>query len=310
MKAVGVGHSCLDRICTVENYPREDDSTHITSISIQGGGAVATALVALSRLGVPSSFIGNGGFDRVTDQIEELFHSDGVDTSCLMRRKDAHGLESFVMVNRENGSRTKFPERDTNPPIEWNEALEKEIASADVLHLDGTGWENAVKAVEIAKRHGVTVSLDGCSMQKDNEKNRILASSSDILIMNRKYPLRVSGKESYEEALIEMATWGPKIVIATLGEKGSLAVVDGVVKAYPAFTSLPVVDTTGCGDVFHGAFLSALLKGKDTEEAIFFASAASALKATEKGGRKGIPTWERVTEFLENSWKQQKGETI
>ena len=214
------------------------------------------------------------------------------------------------MVNRENGSRTKFPERDTNPPIEWNEALEKEIASADVLHLDGTGWENAVKAAEIAKRHGITVSLDGCSMQKDDEKNRILASSSDILIMNRKYPLRVSGKESYEEALLEMATWGPKIVIATLGEKGSLAVVDGVVKAYPAFTSLPVVDTTGCGDVFHGAFLSALLKGKDTEEAIFFASAASALKATEKGGRKGIPTWERVTEFLENSWKQQKGETI
>ena len=125
-KVVGVGHSCLDKICSVENYPREDDSTHITSIFTQGGGAVATALVALSRLGVSASFIGNGGFDGVTDEIERLFTTEGVDTSHLYRRSDSHGLESFVMVNPRNGSRTKFPQRDTNPSIEWNDKNEKD----------------------------------------------------------------------------------------------------------------------------------------------------------------------------------------
>ena len=294
---VGVGHSCLDKICTVEHYPREDDSTHITSILTQGGGAVATALVALSRLGVPSLFIGNGGFDGVTDEIEKLFVSDGVECK-IIRREDSHGLESFVMVNPENGSRTKFPQRDTNPPIEWDSELEKVIGDADILHLDGTNWENAYNAMKIAKKSGVTVSLDGCSMQKDNEKNKLLASSADILIMNKKYPLRVSGKDNYEDALLTMATWGPKIVVATLGDQGSIAVKDGKIVRYGIYKEENVVDTTGCGDVFHGAFLSAWLERKDLDWAIRFASITSSLKTRKLGGRAGIPNRDKVLEII------------
>lgn len=294
----GVGHSCLDRVCIVENYPKEDDSTHITSIDIQGGGAVATALVASSRLGKKSVFIGNIGSDYVSKEIVSLFKKDGVDTSFMIERADSWGLESFVMVNPLNGSRTKFPERDFNPPIEWNEKLEKVIGSSRVLHLDGTNWTNAVRASEIAHKNGVIVSLDGCSMQSDNEKNKILASQADILIMNKKYPLRVSGKSSYEEALLEMKSWGPKVVMCTLGEEGSLAVIGGKVKKFKAYKANAVVDTTGCGDVFHGSFLSAYLDGMDTEEAIYFASASSALKCEKKGGRAGIRTKEEVLSFM------------
>ena len=297
-RVVGVGHSCLDKICTVENYPREDDSTHITSIFTQGGGAVATALVALSRLGVSASFIGNGGFDGVTDEIEKLFVADGVDISHLMRREDSHGLESFVMVNPQNGSRTKFPQKDTNPPIFWDKELENTIGEADILHLDGTNWNNAYSALMLAKKHGVTVSLDGCSMQKDNEKNKTLASLCDILIMNSKYPLKVSGKDNYEEALLEMGTWGPKIVIATLGDKGSLVVKDGKIVRYGIYKQDKTLDTTGCGDVFHGAFLAAWLEKKDLDYAIRFASATSSLKTRKLGGRAGIPTKNEVLELM------------
>lgn len=295
---VGVGHSCLDRVCTVENYPREDESTHITSIDIQGGGAVATALVALSRLGKKTAFIGNIGSDYVSAEIKSLFESDGVDTSYMVEREDSFGLESFVMVNPENGSRTKFPERDVNPPLKWDERLEDAIASASILHLDGTNWTNAMNAAKIAHERGTLVSLDGCSMQLDNEKNKALARQADILIMNKKYPLRVSEKASYEEALLEMSTWGPKIVMCTLGEKGSMAVIDGKIRTFGTFTPKCVVDTTGCGDVFHGSFLTAYLDGMDTEDAILFASASSALKCEEKGGRKGIRTKGEVLDYL------------
>ena len=251
-------------------------------------------------MGVSSCFIGNGGYDGVTDEIEKLFLSDGVDTTYLMRREDSHGLESFVMVNPQSGSRTKFPQRDTNPPIEWNEELESVIESADVLHLDGTNWENAYSAIKIAKKHGVTVSLDGCSMQKDNEKNIRLASLADILIMNSKYPLRVTGMDNYIDALLEISTWGPKIVAATLGDKGSLVVKEGKVIPYGAYKEENVVDTTGCGDVFHGAFISAWLESKDLDYAIRFASATSSLKTRKLGGRAGIPKREEVLGLIGN----------
>ena len=295
---VGVGHSCLDRLCIVENYPKEDDSTHIVSTSVQGGGAVATALVAASRLGIGAAFIGNIGNDEVSDRIVGFFEADGVSTALMSRRSDCHGLESFVMVNPANGSRTKFPQKDENPPIEWNNKSEAAIKEAKVLHLDGTNYANAVKAASIAKSCGVTVSLDGCSMQEDNRKNRELASLSDILIMNRKYPLKVSGELSYDEALLKIASWGPKIVVCTLGEQGSLAVIGGKVCRFEPYRPKKVVDTTGCGDVYHGAFLCAYVLGMDVGRAIVFAGIAAGLKCEKLGGRAGIPTRAEVSALI------------
>jgi len=297
---VGVGHSCLDQVCVVEHYPTENDSTHITSISVQGGGAVATACVAASRLGCTTTFIGNIGYDRTSDTILALFADDGVDTSLTIRRIDCFGLQSFVMTNPATGSRTKFPQRDTNPVIDWTDKLVKQIKNAKVVHLDGTNWMNAYKAAEIAKDAGVLVSLDGCSMQQDNEKNKALASMADILIMNQKYPLRVSGKETIEEALLEMAGWGPQLVVSTLGEAGSLAVVDGSLIAIEAFPILPIIDTTGAGDVFHGTFIAGYLDGLQTFEALQFASAAAALKCKMVGGRAGIPTKSEIFSLMKN----------
>ena len=300
LQIAGVGHSCLDRLCTIESYPREDDSTHITSIAVQGGGAVATALVAASRLGASTAWIGNAGTDIISSEILRLLEADGVSTAYAARRPDASGLESFVMVNPQNGSRTKFPERDVNPPIEWTEELSAAVRSADILHLDGTNWVNAFNAASIARDAGVVVSLDGCSMQADNERNRKLASMADILIMNRKYPLRVSGLPSYPEALLEMASWGPRIVMCTLGDEGVLAVIDGRVESFPAF-EVKAVDTTGAGDVFHGAFLRGYLDGMDLRSCIRFSSAVAALKCTKIGGRSGIPTMEEALAFMERS---------
>jgi len=301
-QVVGVGHSCLDHICAIEEYPAEDGSTHITSISLQGGGAVATALVAVSRLGVSAGFVGIAGNDMISDEIVHLFAIDHVSTDFLVRRKEAVGLESFVMVNPHTGTRTKFPQRDCSQDILWNEGVCDAIRHAQVLHLDGTQYSNAVHAAQIAKKAGVTVSLDGCSMQQDNDKNKQLASMADILIMNKKYPLRVSGKDTYEDALLEIATWGPKTIICTLGERGCLAVVENKVKGFPAFT-VPAIDTTGAGDVFHGAFLTGMLDGLSLEEDIRFASAVSAIKCMHAGGRSGIPTKAEALRFMnERLW--------
>lgn len=294
---VGVGHNCIDRLCLVEDYPKEDGSTHITQIQVQGGGAVATALVCASRLGKKTAMLGPIGTDSVSGEIVGLLEKDGVDCAHLNVLPGISGLQSFVMINPANGSRTKFPQRDNLPDLEWTEENRAVIQSARLLHLDGTNNANALAAARIAKEKGIIVSLDGCSMREDNAKNVALAEMADILIMNAKYPLRVTGLENYDAALLEMAGWGPKIVMCTLGDRGCKAVIEGRVENFPAFP-VKAVDTTGAGDVFHGAFLCAYLDGMDLRTAIRFASATAALKCTKIGGRSGIPTNEEVRKFL------------
>ena len=295
----GVGYSCVDIICTVEDFPVEDSSTHVTGREIQGGGAVATALVAASRLGSKCAFIGNLGNDTMADDVYRLFEVDGVNTDYLVRRPDCFTLESIIMVNPANGSRTKFPQRDFNPPVDWSSDLKEVLGNSMVLHLDGTHYENAVNAARIAREQGVLVSLDGCSMQKDNEKNRYLATLADILIMNSKYPLRVSGCSDYDEALMEISSWGRKKVVGcTLGEKGSKFVIDGKVVDFPSYRPHKVIDTTGCGDVFHGAFLNAFVSGMDLNTCIRFASATASFKCAAPGGRAGIPDRDTVLKMI------------
>lgn len=297
---VGVGHNCLDHICMVEAYPPEDGSTHITSIQIDGGGAVATALAAAARLGVPSQMIGDLGDDTAGHEILRLLERDGVDTGCIRLLRGERSSVSYVMVDPACGSRTKFPYPDALPPLAWDEPRRCAVQSARVLHLDGTKYDNALSAAQLARSAGVTVSLDGCHMEADNEKNRALAAAADILIMNAKYPTRITGREDYGAALLEISKWGPKIVIGTRGAEGCFAVLDGVVRHFPAYP-VRAMDTTGAGDVFHGAFLASWVDGTDTETCIRFASAAAALKCMKPGGRAGIPNRGEVLSFLRDA---------
>ena len=295
----GVGHCCQDHICTVEQYPPEDGSTHILSIDdSQGGGAVATALAAASRLGAKACLLARLGDDSTGDKILRGLAADGVDVALVSRVPGGRSSASYVMVNPETGSRTKFPYRDNLPPITFSAAERRAIAGADALHLDGTRYENALNAAKIAREAGTLVSLDGCSRQADNRLNLELAAMADILVMNAAYPFRVSGLDDREEALRFMAALGtPRVVMMTAGADGVYAVAGGKVHHYPAF-QVRAVDTTGAGDVFHGAFLTRWLETEDTEESIRFAQAAAALKCLRPGGRAGIPDRGQLTAFL------------
>ncbi len=290
---VGVGHCCQDFLCTVDYYPPEDGSTHITQITSQGGGAVATAMVAAARLGIDTAYIGNLGNDEIGDAIIAEFRREYVDISCISRSPDVQSLCSYVMINKQNGTRTKFPYRCQIPPIVWDMHKKDMIRNSKILHLDGTHYENALNAALLAKEYGVTISIDGCSRQQDNQKNKELASLADILIMNAIYPMAVSEKTDIKDALLEISTWGPKIVLSTAGSSGVYAVIDGQVYHYKACKT-NVVDTTGAGDVFHGAFLAAYLKGKDLVECIGVAQYTAAKKCEQIGGRTGIPDWQTV----------------
>ena len=296
---IGIGHCCQDSICTIESYPPEDGSTHILSIDdTQGGGAVATAMVAAARLGVKTAIIANLGDDETGGKIQSGFESYGVDTECIQLIPGGRSSSSVVMVDPAHGSRTKFPFRDNLPPIDFTPQKQEAISQSSILHLDGTNYGNALAAARIARENGVTISLDGCSRQKENALNLQLAEMADILITNAVYPQAVTGCETREEALMQLAGLGhKKAVMTTLGSEGVMAVIDGCIVRFPAFC-VAAVDTTGAGDVFHGAFLTAWLEGRRTEECIRFAAAVAALKCQKPGGRSGIPTRAETEAFL------------
>ena len=296
---IGIGHCCQDSICVVEAYPPEDGSTHILSIDdSQGGGAVATALAAAARLGVSCAMMAHLGDDAIGDQIEAGFAQYGVDTGLIRRVPGGRSSSSIVMVHPETGSRTKFPFRDALPPLDFDEEQRDAIRRARILHLDGTRYENALRAAEIAHEAGVTVSLDGCSRQKDNSLNLRLAALADILIMNAVYPMAVSRRSDIESALWFMAGLSEKkAVVTTAGAEGCFALIDGKMEHFPAFP-VQAADTTGAGDVFHGAFLAKWLETEDIRACIRFASAVSAMKCLKPGGRSGIPTRREAEAFL------------
>lgn len=293
----GVGAAVLDHINLIEYYPNEDGSTHITKIIDQGGGACATAIVAANRLGMHGQMIASIGDDEIGKAILRGLDQEQIDTTMVEIIPGANSPHSEIMVNPETGTRTKFVCNNTLPPIEWTKDQADLIKNSDILHVDGTRYDNAMAAIIIARENGILVSVDGCHMEEDRELNRAMACMSDILIMNARYPKLVAKTETTEEALAYFASQGPKIVISTQGTKGCLAWIDGKVEVFPAY-SVKAVDSTGAGDVFHGAFLASYAQEGDVRRAIRYASIAAALKCTQIGGRAGIPSDEEIRSYL------------
>lgn len=293
----GVGAAVLDYLNLIEAYPQEEGSTHITQIIRQGGGACATAVVAAKRLGMYGQMIASVGDDEIGKEILDGLDNEGIDTTMIEVVPGGTSPHSEIMVNPETGTRTKFVCSNTLPPIEWNEDQIAVIKNSDILHVDGTRYDNAMAAIEIAKQNHIMVSVDGRHMEKDLEKNRKMAEQADILIMSAPYSRMVSGTGAAEDGLAYFADRGPKVLISTQGTHGCLAWIDGHVEVFPGY-SVKAVDSTGAGDVFNGAFIAAYMRGYDVRQAIRYATIAAALKCTQIGGRAGIPTDKEIVSYL------------
>jgi ribokinase len=157
--------------------------------------------------------------------------------------------------------------------------------------------EASIEGARQAKEMGLRVVMDAGTLR---EGYRELISMVDILIASERFgSALVGGDKTVDKALEALSHWGPKEVVITLGPKGSIGWSGGEMVSQKAF-SVDAVDTTGAGDVYHGAYIYGLLKGLNMAECMRFASAASALKCLEIGGRKGIPTVEKTLSFMKN----------
>lgn len=293
---VGLGQCCIDYLGAVKHYPDINEKEEVSDLTIQGGGPVATAMVTLSRLGASTSFIGKISDDYFGDLIKDGLISEFVNIDHIIVEKDKRSQFAFIVIEKKTGKRTVLWSRATVSPLRPEEINRGTINTSKVLLLDGLEKEGSLAAAEYARDAGVTVVVDAGSMR---EGVLALVNLSDYFIASDDFARQFSRANDPKTAAIELLGLGAKTVIVTLGEKGSICVTSEIYFYQPAF-KVKAVDTTGCGDVFHGAFIFGLLQKWDLNETMRFASATAALKCRKIGGRTAIPDLRDVEEFLEN----------
>ncbi len=299
MKAevVGLGMCTVDKLITVPHIPKANETVLMYDYAEDFGGPAATALFTLAKLGVPTAFVGAIGDDEFGKGIRKDLDRVNVDVSPIQVVPGRRSAFSAILIDSESGKRSII----FNPGCSFDVVADKLprelIAKASFLHLDGSSIEAASEAAAIARSAGVRVSLDAGAMMPGIDD---LIRLCDVVVTSQAFAEQFIGNDQKERALRSLAAMGPSIVGTTLGEQGAICLVNHEMVRQPAF-EVSVVDTTGAGDSYHGAFVYGLLQGWDIPRVMAFASAVAAMDCTLVGGRAGLPTRAEVDAFLESA---------
>ncbi len=288
----GLGQCSLDYIGKIGAYPPPDVKCEFSDMVIQGGGPVATALVALARWGLSCAFAGVLGDDPFGTMIKASLNGEGVNTSGALFRKASHSQFAFIVAEPGLGRRTIFWRRPTGPPPTPDEIDHSLIRRAQVVLTDGLFAEASLAACRIAKEVGVPVVVDAGTLREGMLE---LAKLSDYYLASESFAQALVGKDKPLEACFRLAELGPRVAGVTLGAKGYVAVRDNEVIERPAY-KVEAMDTTGCGDIFHAGFTFGVVRGWDVEKSLDLGAWAAAMVSRKLGGRAGIPTLKELAE--------------
>jgi sulfofructose kinase len=285
---LGLGAVTVDDLVYVDQYPQPGTKLLVRERRREGGGLTGTALVAAARLGARSAYCGVLGKDELSLFTLLELEREGVDCSQIARRAEARPIHSTVIVERSSGQRTILYWNARVIEPEPQEITEDMIAACRVLLVDHTMARAGLHAARLAHARLVPVVGD---IEKEPEPRALdLMDQIDHLIVSTRFAGRVTGKREPQDMVRALSRPERACCVVTDGEQGCwyLREHGGDVHHLPA---LPVqaVDTTGCGDVFHGAYAACLAQGASVHQAIKVATVAAGLKATQPGGRSGIP---------------------
>ncbi|MBF0564548.1 MAG: sugar kinase [Nitrospirae bacterium] len=292
MIVAGLGQCSLDHIAFTEEYPGEDSKCEVTPWVVQGGGPVATALVALTRFGFKARFIGIVADDAAGDEIVRGLKDENVDVSRMVRHRGGLSQFACIIVSKRSGSRTIFWNRPTVRALSAGDIPGDFLDGVSMVHLDGLMEDASIALARMAKSKGITVMLDAGRVR---EKTMELLLLCDYVVAAKAFSDGF-GKDA-GDTLARLTGLGVKAATVTGGVRGSVTQVAGKIYHQPAY-EVETVDTTGAGDVFHGAFIYGILSGLPMEYTLRFSAACAAMKCRKPGGRTAIPTVEEAFDFL------------
>ncbi|WP_447215377.1 sugar kinase [Citrobacter pasteurii] len=288
-----VGIAVMDRIYYVEGLPTEGGKYVAKRYTEVGGGPAATAAVAAAKLGAQVDFIGRVGDDDTGNSLLAELESLGVNTRYTRRYTGAKSSQSAIMVDAQ-GERiiVNYPSPDLLHDADWLNEID--FSQWDVVLADVRWHEGARQAFALARRAGVMTVLDGDVTPQDISE---LVALSDHAAFSEPGLARLTGINDSEAGLKQAKTLTNGHVYVTRGSEGCDWIKNNALQHQSGF-KVDVVDTTGAGDVFHGALAFSLAGGDAPEDAVRFASGVAALKCTRPGGRAGIPDCDQTRSFL------------
>lgn len=298
---VGFGIACLDYIF-VAPKAQAGGFAPILECKVEGGGLTGTALVAASRLGARTVMLGRIGDDKIGAKIVRGLEAEGVDTSSLIRVAGAKSYFSIVHVDADTAERTIYgrQEEGIDCPVEL---INLDVLSGvDVLVMDPHWPEGARVVAQKARELEIPIVMDSSLKPQVVD----IVAMSDYPIVSRNAAFKFAGTNDCPAAAQRLRDLGPRAAIITCGSEGTYYASENEEGYVPAF-KVKAVDTTGAGDVFHGAFAFGLAQGWSLRDIVTFASAVAAIKCTKVGGRAGIPTLDQTLLFIHEQGKQLPG---
>lgn len=290
---VGVGLNATDTVIPLSTYPTRGSKTEYSAVSTLPGGQVATTVVACQHWGMRTRYVGKLGDDLAATLHREAFTHAGVETRVITVPGGA-SAQSLILVDAE-GERTVLCRRDERLTLRPTELDRDWIVNARALHVDGFDTEAAITATTWARAAGVPVIADLDELYPNVED---LLANVDYLIVSRDFPTRLMREPDLENALRQMhRRYGNRLAAATLGQDGVLAWDGNQLLHTPAYC-VPVLDTTGAGDIFHAGFIYSLLQDWPLERQLDFACAAAALNCTAVGARGGIQSLDEIETLM------------
>lgn len=297
LDVVGIGVSTLDMFTVVESFPTKREVQKAVTMVLDGGGPVATAMITLSKLGASTVMIDNLGDDWSGSLILQDFKKHNVNIDCIEIFPGQSSSVANILVEQATGMRAIIYQPGSVLEIKNIAKYANVIQAAQILHLNGRHFDASLQAIDIAKKAGTKVAFDG-GANRYQSTMQLIVPKVDICIVAKEFALTYTGETNIEQAGHALIAIGPEIVAITDGINGSWVFHKDAEFHQPAFMMDNVVDTTGCGDSYHGAFLYGIINKMSLTESAQFASAVAAINTQTLGGRRGLPSLEAVEKFL------------
>jgi sulfofructose kinase len=293
---VGVGQNATDTLILLSHFPAYAGKVAFERELLSPGGQVASALVTCAKLGLRVKYIGTVGDDeRGRIQLDSL-RETGINLDDVEVRKNCPNQTAYILIDQATGERTVLWQRNDCLRLDPDSMTAEKITGARLLHIDAHDTAAVARAARIAREHGIPVTVDVDTIYHGFDQ---VLPHVDYLVASSEFPVQWTNERDPFRALQTIQEeFRIPVAAMTLGALGALARMDGRFIYSPAFV-VNCADTTGAGDVFHGAFCYAVLQNMPMREALEFSNAMAALNCTALGARGGISTIDQARALIE-----------
>ncbi len=296
-----LGATVFDRVLAVENFSSVGVKMRASRWEERGGGPAATAAIAIARLGLRVSLWSRLGDDHEGEAMLHALAESGIDIAHARIVEGATTLQCVVMV--DNAGERLIIGHPANGSIRGDDSellrpLPAAVARATSVLADVSWVSGAETLFSAARHHRVPSVLDGDLGRGDPQLLERLSALADYSVYSQVGWSVLTGLDGPDLAAMRALRHRTGTLPAvTMGEQGSFWLIDGELRHVPAMP-VAIADTTGAGDVFHGAFAAGLAEGRDVLASAAFAAATAALKCQLGDGWKGMPARDAVDRLI------------